>query len=143
MVLAVLVGTALSGCSALDPISHPPVDLEVQPLEVVVNSSSRPEDPYLLNIGMVKRGEHASRSSGSPGSLGCTSSSTSAGRSRSGPTTPGSAIETNETDETTILQGEGEGSGPPAHLEAGTCSVRCRPGNRDAGEATLRVGPAG
>jgi hypothetical protein len=49
----------LAGCGGFDPITDPPPDPELQPLKVVVNSSTMPDDPCLLNVEMVRAVDHA------------------------------------------------------------------------------------
>src|SRR5689334_23363660 len=57
--MAVAAAVLLAGCAAWDPISDPPPDPEVQPLEVVVNSHSNPGEPCLTNVDEVRAGDHA------------------------------------------------------------------------------------
>lgn len=122
------VGVALLGlvglpaCAAL---SDPPPDPEVQPLEVVVNSSSQPETPCLLNVDTIRAGDHDVSVIG-----------------ESGPARVRIVDERGRVVFRTDNAGEGEGMGPPARLVAGTYTVECRPDTGQAGEAALRVLPA-
>ncbi len=123
----------LAGCAALDPIGDPPPDLEVQPIEVVFNSDSRPRTPCLPNVDEVRAGNHELSIVGVSGYARVVFRSANAGQ----------RSETNDAGEvTTICGAEGEGTGPPARLEPGTFTVQCRPEGFAAGEATLRVLPA-
>lgn len=130
----------LAGC-ALDPISDPPPDPEVLPLEVVVNSDTQPGHPCLLNYDQVRAGDHAVTVIGVSGYA----------RVRFvdekhhvvfRTDNAGQRIETDADGEVTIIGGEGEGSGPPARLETGTVTVQCRPRDGKPGETTLEVLPA-
>ena len=40
------------------PLSDPPPTPEVQPLEIVVDSRTRPDRPCLLNVSQVRAGDH-------------------------------------------------------------------------------------
>jgi hypothetical protein len=140
--LTMLTVALLAGCAALDPISDPPPDPEVQPIEVVVNSDSRPKTPCLLNVEEVRAGNHAVSVVGVSGYARVNIIDEDA-RVVFRTDNAGQRIETNDAGEvTTIHGGEGEGSGPPARLKAGTFTVQCRPENGAVGEATLRVLPA-
>lgn len=133
---------ALAGCAGFDPISDPPPDPEVQPLEVVVNSSTMPDDPCLLNVESVRAGDHAVVVVGESGFARVTVVD-DGGRVVFATDNAGQRVETGASGkDTVIVGGEGEGGGPPAHLEAGTYTVKCHPRSGEAGEATLRVLPA-
>lgn len=132
---------ALSGCSALDPLSDGPVDPEVQPLEVVVNSHSRPETPCLLNVDKVRAGNHDVTVIGESGHARVRIVD-ERGRVVFRTDNAGQRIETDADGEVTIIGGEGEGMGPTARLAAGRYTVECRPETGEAGEAALRVLPA-
>ena len=130
----------LAGC-ALDPLSDPPVDPEVAPLEVVVNSDTRPDKPCLLNVDQVRAGDHAVTVIGVSGYA----------RVRFVDAkhhvvfrtdNAGQRVETDADGEVTIVGGEGEGSGPPARLETGRLTVQCRPRDGKPGQTTLEVLPA-
>ncbi len=142
--VALLGLLGLPGCASLDPISDPPVDLEVQPLEVVVNSRSQPETPCLLNVEEVRAGEHDVTVIGESG-YARVRIVDERGRVVFRTDNAGQRIETNEDGEVKIIGSEGEGGegmGPPARLEAGTYTVECRPETGEAGDAALRVLPA-
>lgn len=139
--VSVVASTLLAGCAALDPISDPPVDPEVQPLEVVVNSRSQPDEPCLLNVDQVRAGDHAVTVIGESGYakvLLVDEDGTVVFRTDNA----GQRIETDDDGAITIHGAEGEGEGPVATLEAGTFTVQCRPENGTAGETTLEVLPA-
>ncbi len=138
--LASVAATVLSGCAALDPISDPRVDPEVQPLEVIVNSRVRPETPCLLNVGEVRAGDHEVTVIGESG-YARVHFVDQRGKVVFRSDNAGQRIETDDQGQVTIA-GEGEGTGPPARLTAGTYTVQCRPRNGEAEEATLRVLPA-
>ena len=141
-VLTMATSTLLTGCAALDPISDPPPDPEVQPIEVVVNSDSRPETPCLLNVHEVRAGNHEVSIVGVSGYARVNLVDENS-RVVFRTDNAGQRIETNDAGEVTTIHGaEGEGSGPPARLAPGTFTVQCRPVNGAAGEATLRVLPA-
>ena len=53
--LTVLALPVLTGCI---PLSDPPSAPEVQPLEIVVESRTRPDRPCLLNVSQVRAGDH-------------------------------------------------------------------------------------
>lgn len=133
----------VSGCAGWDPISDPPVDPEVQPLEVVVNSDTRPGSPCLLNVDKVRAGEHAVSIIGVSGFARVKIVDEDRSVVFHGDNA-GQRITTNDAGEVTIhaAEGEGEGTGPVARLEAGTFTVVCRPEDGEPGEATLRVLPA-
>ncbi len=131
----------LPGCAALDPISDPPVDLEVQPLEVVVNSRSRPETPCLLNVEKVRAGDHDVTVIGESG-YARVRIVDGQGRVVFRTDNAGQRIETDEDGEVTIIGGKEEGMGPPARLKTGTYTVECRPETGETGEVALRVLPA-
>jgi hypothetical protein len=134
--------SVLAGCAGFDPISDPPPEPEVQPLEVVVNSSTMPDDPCLLNVEMVRAGDHAVVVVGESGFARVTVVD-DGGRVVFATDNAGQRVETDASGKVTaIVGGEGEGEGPPAHLEAGTYTVKCHPKIGEAGEATLRVLPA-
>jgi len=133
-----IAALALTVCS-LDPISDPPVDLEVQPLEVVVDSRSRPHTPCLLNVEKVRAGDHAVTVIGDSGYAQVRILDES-GRLVFRTDNTGQRIETDEDGGVTIVGGEGHG--PQAHLEPGTFSVTCRPKDGKPGETTLVVLPA-
>ena len=135
-----MLAFALSGCAGWDPISDPPPPLEVQPLEVVVNSSTRPDSPCLLNIDKVRAGEHQVSIIGESG-FAPVRILDEAGEVAFRGDNSGQRITTDDAGEVTIHGGE-ENSGPPARLEAGTYTVQCRPEQGEAGEAMLRVLPA-
>ena len=136
----VLVWLALTGCS-VDPISDPPPDPEQQPLEIVVNSRSRPNTPCLLNVEKVRAGDHAVSVIGESG-YARVHIVDQRGRVVFRTDNAGQRIKTDEDGNVTIIGGEGEGEGPPARLEAGTFTVRCRPKDGGSGKATLVVLPA-
>lgn len=143
-VLITLLAPALvTGCAGWDPISDPPADLEVQPLEVVVNSDTRPESPCLLNVNKVRAGEHAVSIIGMSG-FARVRIVDEDDRIVFRSDNEGQRMTTNDAGEVTIhaAEGEGEGTGPAARLEAGTFTVQCRPEDGAPGEATLRVLPA-
>lgn len=135
-----LASLALTGC-AFDPISDPPPDPEEQPLEVVVNSRSRPHTPCLLNVAEVRAGDHAVSVIGESGYARVRIVDES-GRVVFRTDNAGQRIETDEDGDVTIVGGEGEGQGPLAHLEAGTFTVKCLPKDGGPGKATLVVLPA-
>jgi hypothetical protein len=141
VVVALLGLLGLPACAALDPLSDGPVDLEVQPLEVVVNSRSRPEMPCLLNVEEVRAGDHDVSVIGESGHARVRIVD-ERGRVVFRTDNSGQRIETDEDGEVTIIGGESEGIGPPARLVAGTYTVECRPEAGEAGDATLRVLPA-
>ncbi len=134
--VALLGLLGLPGC-----FSDPPLDPEVQPLEVVVNSSRRPETPCLLNVEEVRAGDHDVTVIGESG-YARVRIVDERGRVVFRTDNAGQRIETDEDGEVVIVGGEGEGMGPPARLEAGTYTVECRPKTGEAGEAALRVLPA-
>jgi hypothetical protein len=141
-VLTLVTTVLLAGCAAWDPISDPPPDPEVQPIEVVVNSDSRPKTPCLLNVDEVHAGSHEVSIVGVSGFARVNIVDENA-RVVFRMDNAGQRIETNDAGEVTTIHGaEGEGAGPPARLEPGTFTVQCRPENGVAGEATLRVLPA-
>ena len=135
-----LAWLALSGCS-FDPISDPPPDPEEQPLEVVVNSRSRPNTPCLLNVEKVRAGDHTVSVIGESGYARVHIVDES-GRVVFGTDNAGQRVATDEDGNVTIVGGEGEGEGSPVRLEAGTFTVRCRPRDGGPGKATLVVLPA-
>ena len=139
--VALLGVLALPGCAALDPLSDTPPDPEVQSLEVVVNSSSRPETPCLLNVEMFRAGDHDVTVIGESG-YARVRIVDERGRIVFRTDNAGQRIETDADGDVTIIGGEGEGSGPPARLVAGSYTVECRPESGQAGEAPLRVLPA-
>ena len=53
--LTVLALLMLTGCIPLSDAPPPP---EVQPLEIVVESRTRPDRPCLLNVSQVRAGDH-------------------------------------------------------------------------------------
>ena len=126
----------LSGC-----LSDAPPAPEIQPLEVVVDSASRPGTPCLLNTNEVRAGDHDVTVIGESG-YARVRILDQRGRVVFRTDNAGQRIETDEDGNVTIIGGEGEGMGPPARLEAGTFTVQCRPKDGEAGEATLRVLPA-
>ena len=140
VVLAILCALGLLFFSALWGFSDEGEDPEVQPLEVVVNSSTRPE-PCLLNVDEVRAGDHSVSVIGESGyakvrivdERGIVVFRTD---------NAGQRIETDDDGDVTIHGGEGEGAGPAARLDAGTFKVVCRPEDGEAGEATLEVLPA-
>ncbi len=140
MGLATLGLLALPGCAGLDPISDGPEDPEVQPLEVVVNSPSRPDTPCLLNVEEVRAGVHGVSVIGESGYVRIRIRD-ERGRVVFRTDNAGQRIETDEDGNKTII-GAGEGDGPPARLATGTYTVECRPRTGEAREAALRVLPA-
>src|SRR3954447_7926766 len=140
-VLTMVTIALLAGCAALDPISDPPPDPEVQPIEVVVNSDSRPQTPCLLNVEQLRAGDHEVRIVGVSGYARINIVDEDA-RVVFHTDNAGQRIETNDAREVTTIRGaEGEGGGPAARLAPGTYTVQCRPKNGAPGEATLRVLP--
>lgn len=137
-VLTMLTVALLVGCAVLDPLGDSPPDLEVQPIEVVVNSGSRPSMPCLLNVDEVRAGHHEVSIIGVSGYARVSIVDEDA-RVVFRSDNVGQRTETNDAGEVTIYGAEGEGTGPPARLEPGTFTVQCRPENGVAGEATLRV----
>lgn len=139
-IASVALALALCGCAGWDPISDPPPPLEVQPLEIVVNSVARPESPCLLNINRVRAGEHQVTIIGESGLVRVRMLDEAGEVAFRGDNT-GQRITTDDAGKVTIHGGE-EGSGPPARLTAGTYTVQCRPEHGAPGEAILRVLPA-
>jgi len=140
--LAVVTAALLGGCAGLEPLSDPAPDPEVQPIEVVVNSDSRPQTPCLLNVDEVRAGNHEVRIVGVSG-YARVDIVDEDGRLVFGTDNAGQRIETNGAGEVTSIHGgDGEGSGSPARLGPGTYTVQCRPKNGAPGQATLRGLPA-
>ena len=131
---------ALCGCAGWDPISDPPPPLESQPLEVIVNSGTRPDAPCLLNVDKVRAGEHPVSIIGESGFARVRLLDEAGGVTYRGDNA-GQRVTANDAGEVTI-HGVEEGSGPPARLDAGTYTVQCRPEQGEPGEAVLRVLPA-
>jgi len=129
---------AIAACESFDPLSDPPVDAEVQPLEVVVNSSTRPHQPCLLNVREIRAGNHTVTVIGESG-YARVRFLDQRGRVVFTTDNAGQRIETNDDGETTIIGGEAEGEGPAAHLEVGTYTVQCRPRHDIAGSVQLHV----
>ncbi len=142
-VFTMLTVALLAGCAALDPIGDPPPDLGAQPIEVVFNSDSRPRTPCLPNVDEVRAGNQKVSIVGVSGYARVNIVDEDA-RVVFRSDNAGQRFETNDAGEVTTIYGaEGEGTGPPARLEPGTFTVQCRPENGAAGEAMLRVLPAG
>lgn len=121
----------------MEALSDPPPDPEVQPIEVVVNSDSRPQTPCLLRAG-----NHEVRIVGVSG-YARVDIVDEDGRLVFGTDNAGQHIETNGAGEVTSIHGgDGEGSGPPARLGPGPYAVQCRPEKGVPGDATLRGLPA-
>ena len=141
VVPAMLCAFGLLYYSALWLLSDEGEDPEVQSLEVVVNSSSRPETPCLLNVAQVQAGDHPVSVIGESG-YAKVRIVDERGAVLFRTDNEGQRIETNDDGDVTIHGGEGEGGGPAAHLGAGRFTVVCRPENGKPGEATLKVLPA-
>jgi hypothetical protein len=143
VVLAVMCAIAcalgLLFFSAIWLVSDEPEEPEIQPLEVVVNSSTVTKRPCLLNVDQVRAGDHAVVVIGESG-YAKVHIVDEGGRVVFRTDNEGQRIETDEDGDVTIVQGEGEGEeGPAAHLDAGTFKVVCRPESGEPGEATLEV----
>lgn len=145
LVLAAACMAGVSGCAGLDPLSDPPPDPEVRPLDVVVDSSRRPDTPCLLNTGTLRGGEHQVTVIGESG-YARVRILDQRGRVVFRTDNAGQRIETDEDGDVTIIGGEGEGEGEgraaAVRLAAGRFTVQCRPRNGQAGEAKLQVLPA-
>lgn len=141
VVLAILCALGVLFYSALWLLSDPPPDPEVQPLEVVVNSSRHPETPCLLNVEQVRAGDHPVNVIGESG-YAKVRIVDEHGKVVFRTDNEGQRIETDEDGDVTIVGGEGEGAGPAAHLDAGKFKVNCRPDDGKSGEAILEVLPA-
>ena len=141
VVLTILCALGILFYSALWLISDEGEDPEVQPLEVVVNSSRWGSDPCLLNTDQVRAGDHSVSVIGESG-YAKVRIVDERGRVVFRTDNEGQRIETDDDGEVTIHGGEGEGAGPAARLDAGTFKVVCRPEDGEAGEATLEVLPA-
>jgi len=140
-VLLVLCALGLLFYSALWLVSDEPEEPEIQPLEVVVNSSTQSETPCLLNVDQVRAGDHDVVVIGESG-YAKVRIVDERGKVVFRTDNEGQRIETNEDGDVTIVGGQGEGEGPAAHLDAGTFKVVCRPEDGEPGEATLEVLPA-
>ncbi len=141
VVLAILCALGLLFYSALWLLSDESEDPEVQPLEVVVNSSRRPETPCLLNVDQVRAGDHPVNVIGESG-YAKVRIVDERGKVVFRTDNEGQRIETDDDGDVTIVGGEGEGAGPAAHLDAGRFKVNCRPEDGKPGQATLEVLPA-
>ena len=141
VVLSILCALGLLFYSALWLVSDESEDPEVQPLEVVVNSSRRPETPCLLYVDQVRAGDHPVNVIGESG-YARVHIVDDHGEVAFRTDNEGQRIETNDDGEVTIHGGEGEVGGAEAHLDAGTFKVVCRPRNGEPGQATLEVLPA-
>ena len=130
----------LAGC-AFDPLSDPPVPLEEQPLEVVVNGDTRPDSPCLLNVDVIRAGDHAVTVIGESGYARVRIVDEQQ-RVVFRTDNAGQRIEIDAEGQKIIIGGEGDGTGPVARLGAGTFTVHCRPRQGEPGETTLRVLPA-
>jgi len=130
----------LAGCG-FDPLSDPPPEPEVQPLEVVVNSDTRPDRPCLLNVDRVRAGDHTVTVIGLSG-YARVRFVDEENRVVFRTDNAGQRVETDADGEVTVIGSEGEGAGPAARLEAGTLTVQCRPKVGEPGETTLEVLPA-
>ena len=140
VVLAILCALGLLFYSALWLLSDEGEDPEVQPLEVVVNSSRRPEMPCLLNVDQVRAGhDHPVNVIGESG-YAKVRIVDERGKVVFRTDNEGQRIKTDDDGDVTIVGGEGEG--PAAHLDAGRFKVICRPDDGKPGEATLEVLPA-
>jgi hypothetical protein len=140
VVLAVCVIGLLLFYGALLLISDEGAEPEVQPLEVVVNSSRRPE-PCLLNVDQVRAGDHPVSVIGESG-YAKVRIVDEHGKVVLRTDNEGQRITTDDDGDVTIHGGEGEGEGPAAHLDPGTFTIVCRPQSGEPGEATLKVLPA-
>jgi len=141
VVPAMLCAFGLLYYSALWLLSDEGEDPEVQSLEVVVNSSSRPETPCLLNVAQVQAGDHPVSVIGESG-YAKVRIVDERGKVVFRTDNEGQRIETDDDGGVTIVGGEGEGEGLAAHLDAGRFKVVCRPDDGEPGEATLEVLPA-
>lgn len=143
VLITMLASALVTGCAGWDPISDPPADPEMQPLEVVVNSDTQPETPCLLNVNEVRAGEHPVSIIGVSGFTRVKIIDEDHRVVFRGDNA-GQRITTNDAGEVTIhaAEGEAEDTGPAARLEAGTFAVQCRPEDGEPGGATLRVLPA-
>ena len=134
--LAILCALGLLFFSALWLVSDESEDPEVQPLEVVVNSSRRPETPCLLNVDQVRAGNHSVNVIGESG-YAKVRMVDERGKVVFRTDNEGQRIEPDDDGDVTIVGGEG--GGPAAHLDAGTFKVVCRPEDGEPGEATIEV----
>ena len=141
VLLAILCALGLLSFAAVWLLSDGGEEPEVQPLEVVVNSSRKPETPCLLNVDQVRAGDHSVHVIGESG-YAKVRIVDEQGRVVFRTDNRGQRIETDEDGNVTIHGGQGEGAGPAARLDAGTFKVLCRPDNGEAGEASLEVLPA-
>ena len=141
VLLAILCALGLLFFAAVWLVSDEGEEPEVQPLEVVVNSSRQPQTPCLLNVDQVRAGDHPVHVIGESGYARVRIVG-ERGKVVFRTDNEGQRIETDEDGDVTIVGGEGEGAGPAARLDAGTFKVLCRPEDGEAGEATLEVLPA-
>ena len=139
VVLAIVCALGLLWFSALWLFTDEGEDPEVQPLEVVVNSSSRPDTPCLLNVDQVRAGDHSVSVIGESG-YAKVRIVDERGKVVFRTDNEGQRIETDDDGDVTIVGGEGEG--PTARLDAGIFRVMCRPEDGEPGAATLEVLPA-
>ena len=136
-VVVLVLGTTL----LMFLMTDPPEDPEVQPLEVVVNSRSRPDVPCLLNVDEVRAGSHPVSVIGESG-YAVVRIVDEQDRVVFRTDNEGQRIETDEDGAITIVDPRGEGEGPAARLRSGTFTVECDPEEGEPGTATLEVLPA-
>ena len=141
VLLAILCALGLLFFAALWLLSDEGEEPDVQPLEVVVNSSRRPQTPCLLNVDQVRAGDHPVHVIGESG-YARVRIVDERGKVVFRTDNEGQRIETDGDGRVTIVGGEGEGAGPAARLDAGRFKLLCRPEDGESGEATLEVLPA-
>ena len=129
VLLAILCALGLLFFAAVWLVSDEGEEPEVQPLEVVVNSSRQPQTPCLLNVDQVRAGDHPVHVIGESGYARVRIVG-ERGKVVFRTDNEGQRIETDEDGDVTIHRRRGRGRGPGGTPRCGNVQSALPPGER-------------